>query len=163
MDGRVKPGHDDDTENYPAFRCRAAENSASELLEGGIEFPGLGAFEHSDDLSIGLSEILPMKLNSIRMIAIFGAAEESRKPGTTSKCAQVRLVIASEAKQSRPLAQEAGLLRRHSPSKTGVNALLPRNDEIKSVPARGSHRASAMECPVAGERDHTKCGGGDPA
>ena len=36
----------------------------------------------------------------------------------------------SEAIQVR--ARSSGLLRRHSPSKTGVNALLPRNDEIKS-------------------------------
>jgi hypothetical protein len=40
-------------------------------------------------------------------------------------------VIASReaAKQSRLCAADPGLLRRHSPSKTGVNALLPRNDE----------------------------------
>jgi hypothetical protein len=40
------------------------------------------------------------------------------------------IVIASEAKQSRGGAPGARLLRRHSPSKTGVNALLPRNSDV---------------------------------
>jgi hypothetical protein len=42
------------------------------------------------------------------------------------------LVIASEAKQSsfQLRARDSGLLRRHSPSKSGVNApMAPRNDD----------------------------------
>ena len=41
-------------------------------------------------------------------------------------------------------ARSSGLLRRHSPSKTGVNALLPRNDEIKSR-SRGAFFVGALQ------------------
>ena len=41
-------------------------------------------------------------------------------------------------KQSRLCAADPGLLRRHSPLKTGVNALLPRNDEKESGTPKGA-------------------------
>jgi len=56
-----------------------------------------------------------------RLVAAgFGAAVTARSAASS---------LRAPAKQSSSVAQKSGLLRRHSPSKTGVNALLPRNDE----------------------------------
>jgi hypothetical protein len=53
------------------------------------------------------------------------------------------------AKRSNPTVRHgSGLLRRHSPSKTGVNALLPRNDDMKNR----SRDASALLLPARGEK-----------
>jgi hypothetical protein len=42
----------------------------------------------------------------------------------------VNIVLASDSEAIHSHGTASGLLRRHSPSKTGVTALLPRNDEI---------------------------------
>src|SRR5262249_48556393 len=63
------------------------------------------------------------------------------------------LVIASDSEAIQWLAREAGLLRRHGPSKTGVNALLPRNDEWCKKHDRlpVNARSKAMKEPTTAE------------
>jgi hypothetical protein len=67
----------------------------------------------------------------------------------------VFFVIASEAKQSRLSAADPGLLRRHSPSKTGVNALSPCNDD-RATPAGPARSGGAIPDDVYPSRAGTR-------
>src|SRR5215469_12062346 len=78
-----------------------------------------------------------------------------RNGALSAGAGQSNIVIASKATQSRTGARDAELLRRHSPSKTGVNALMaPRNNDTLHQSDSSRSKAEARDAGAAANIKH---------